>query len=305
VRWRLDIAYDGTDFAGWAAQPGQRTVQGELEQWIPRVLRLDRPVTLVCAGRTDAGVHARGQVAHVDLEPAELTDPGVLHRRLARVLCDDLVVGQVNPAPPGFHARFAAVWRRYVYRLWDGPTGVDPLLRRQVTRLRAPLDLAALNAAASELLGLRDFASFCKRREGSTTIRTLLECEAVRVSDGPLAGVVEVTLRADAFCHSMVRAVVGALSEVGTGRRDAAWLSELAAGRERRSGVPVLPPHGLTLEEVGYPPDAELAARVREAQTVRPPLPGKLCASDSDTPSADVVGAQFTGPGRVPTQESG
>ncbi len=269
MRWRLDLAYDGTDFAGWAAQPGQRTVQGELETWVPRVLRLHRPVTLVCAGRTDAGVHARGQVAHLDLEPDELSDPAVLHRRLGRVLAEDLVVRRVGAAPPGFHARFGASWRRYVYRLWDSTTGVDPLLRRQVTRLRSPLDLDAVNNAARGLLGLRDFASFCKRRAGATTIRTLVECQAVRVVDGPLAGVVEVTLRADAFCHSMVRSVVGALVEVGLGRRSAAWVSELAEGGERRAGAPVLPAHGLTLEEVGYPPDAELAERVAESRSVR------------------------------------
>jgi tRNA pseudouridine38-40 synthase len=143
------------------------------------------------------------------------------------------------------------------------------LLRRQVTRLRSSLDLDALNDAAGGLLGLRDFASFCKRREGATTIRTLLECEAVRVVDGPLAGVVEVTVRADAFCHSMVRSVVGALSEVGLGRREAGWVSELAQSRDRRTGAPVLPARGLTLEEVGYPPDSELADRVAEARSVR------------------------------------
>ncbi len=269
MRWRLDLAYDGTDFAGWAKQPGQRTVQGELEAWLPRVLRSDRPLTVVGAGRTDAGVHARGQVAHVDLEPSELTEPAVLQRRLARVLRDDLVVLGVRPAPPDFHARFGAIWRRYVYRLWDGPTGVDPLLRRQVTRLRSPLDLAAFNEAGRGLLGLRDFASFCKQREGATTIRTLLQCEAVRVTDGPLVGVVEVTVRADAFCHSMVRAVVGALSEVGRGRRDPAWVAGLVSARERRSGSPVLPAAGLTLEQVCYPPDTGLAARVAEAQSVR------------------------------------
>ena len=269
VRWRLELSYDGTDFAGWAAQPDQRTVQGELETWIPRVLRLERPVSLVCAGRTDAGVHARGQVAHLDLGPGELADPEQLVRRLGRVLPDDLVVRVVEPAPDGFDARFAAVWRRYVYRLWDGPAGVDPLLRRQVTRLRAPLDLDLLNSAAGELLGLRDFAAFCRRREGATTIRTLLDCRADRVASGPLAGVIEVTVRGDAFCRSMVRSLVGALTEVGLGRRDPDWLRLVAAGSERHPEVLVLPPHGLTLEEVGYPTDAELGARAVEARSVR------------------------------------
>jgi tRNA pseudouridine38-40 synthase len=292
---RLDLAYDGTDFAGWAVQPGQRTVQGELESWIPRVLRLDRAVTVVCAGRTDAGVHARGQVAHLDLGPDELTEPAVLHRRLARVLTDDLIVRRVSVAPAGFHARFGAIWRRYVYRLWDGPVGVDPLLRRQVTRIRSPLDLDALNDAAPALLGLRDFASFCKRREGATTIRTLLECRAVRVVDGPLAGVVEVTVRADAFCHSMVRSLVGALSEVGLGRRDVAWVSELAESHERRTGAPVLPAYGLTLEEVGYPPDSGLADRVAEARSVRMLLDRPL----HESLRADRTPAELTQPERT------
>jgi tRNA pseudouridine38-40 synthase len=269
VRWRLDLSYDGTEFSGWAAQPGRRTVQGELQTWIPRVLRLDHPVPVVCAGRTDAGVHARGQVAHLDLAPDELDGPAPLLRRLGRVLPDDLIVRAVAPAPPYFDARFGAVWRRYVYRLWDGPTGTDPLLRRQVTRLRSPLDLDLVNGAATELLGLRDFAAFCRPRDGSTTIRTLLDCRADRIASGPPAGVVELTVRADAFCHSMVRSVAGALTEVGTGRRDPDWLRAVAAGTQRHPEVPVLPAHGLTLEEVGYPADAELAARVSAARSRR------------------------------------
>jgi tRNA pseudouridine38-40 synthase len=268
VRWRLDLAYDGTDFSGWAAQPGRRTVQGELETWIPRVLRLDHPVRLVCAGRTDAGVHARGQVVHLDLG-AESAEPDLLQRRLSRVLPDDLVVRGVRVAPPGFDARFGAIWRRYVYRLWDAADGIDPLLRRQVSSLRTPLDVVAVNSAAESLIGLHDFAPFCKRRAGGTTIRTLLDCRAGRVANGPLAGVVEVTIRADAFCHSMVRSLVGALTEVGMGRRSASWLGAVVASGERRPDVPLLPARGLTLEEVGYPPDAELAARTAEARSVR------------------------------------
>jgi tRNA pseudouridine38-40 synthase len=269
VRWRLDLGYDGTDFAGWARQPGLRTVQGELEVWIPRVLRLSRPVQLVCAGRTDAGVHARGQVAHLDLEHDELPDPQALIRRLARVLRGDLVVWSVRPAAPGFDARFGALWRRYIYRLWDTVPGPDPLLRRQLTTVRAPLDLTALNQAAAGLIGLHDFAAFCRRREGATTIRTLLDLGAARVAVGPLRGVVEVSARADAFCHSMVRALVGGLVEVAAGRRSRDWLTEVAAATERNSRVPVLPASGLTLEQVGYPPDDALSARVEEARSTR------------------------------------
>lgn len=269
IRWRLDLSYDGTAYAGWARQPGLRTVQGELERWIGTVLRLSEPPALVCAGRTDAGVHARGQVAHVDV-PVDLdTAPEELARRLARVLTPDLVVRSISVAAPGFDARFAAVWRRYVYRLADAATPLDPLVRGFVALVRGTLDLDRVAAVVPDLLGLRDFAAFCRRREGATTIRTLLELHADRVPDGPLAGVVEVTVRADAFCHSMVRSLVGALVAVAQGRRDRAWLAGLPERTARESSVPVLPAAGLTLEEVGYPADALLAARVTEARTVR------------------------------------
>ena len=268
-RWRLDVAYDGTGFAGWATQPDQRTVAGELERWTTTVLRLDAPATLVCAGRTDAGVHARGQVAHLDLPDDLGAAPEELQRRLARVLPADVVVASVRPAPTGFDARFAAVWRRYVYRLADDATPRDPLLRGYVQDVPGVLDLDRLAAVVPDLLGLRDFAAFCKRREGATTIRTLLDLRAERVATGPLAGVVEVTVRADAFCHSMVRSLVGALIAVADGRRDRAWLAALLDAPARDSSVPVLPARGLTLEEVGYPADDALAARADEARAVR------------------------------------
>ena len=270
TRWRLDIGYDGTNFAGWAAQTGQRTVQGELELWISRVLRLAEPIRLICAGRTDAGVHARGQVAHADLDTSVITDGGKeLVRRLGRLLADDLVVRQIAPAPPGFDARYSAIWRRYVYRIGDASTPTDPLLRNQVTPLRAEVDLEAFNAAAAGLLGLRDFGAFCRRRPGATTIRTLLELHAERVPSGPLAGVIECTVRADAFCHSMVRALVGAVLEVATGHRDHDWLVLVTTAALRDPRVRVMPPGGLTLEEVRYPDDHELAARATEARAVR------------------------------------
>lgn len=269
-RWRLDIAYDGSGFSGWARQPGLRTVQGELESWVGRVLRLPDAPQLVCAGRTDTGVHARGQVAHVDLPSGSvLDDGGLLLRRLARVLPDDVVVRAVRPAPPGFDARFGAVWRRYVYRLVEAGTPLDPLHRSHVAAVRAELDLVAVSGAAPVLLGLRDFGAFCRRREGATTVRTLLELSARRVPSGPLAGVVELTVRADAFCHSMVRSLVGALVSVGSGQRDRSWLATLTAGAVRAPEVQVMPARGLTLEEVGYPPDDQLARRSQEARTVR------------------------------------
>jgi len=265
VRWRLDIRYDGAGFSGWANQRDRRTVQGELELWLGRVLSLAAPPRLVCAGRTDAGVHARGQVAHVDLPFAALTDVGPLHRRLSSALPADLAVIAITRAAAGFDARFAAIWRRYCYRIADRSTTPDPLRRGFVTAIPRPLELDAVNAAATTLLGLRDFGAFCKRREGATTVRTLLELSAAR---GP-EDLVEVTVRADAFCHSMVRCLVGALVEVGSGRRTVDWLSTLTAAVVRSSEVPLLPAHGLTLEEVGYPPDDQLAARAAESRTLR------------------------------------
>ena len=265
MRLRLDIAYDGTEFHGWAAQRGLRTVQEELEVWIPRVLRLSEPVSLTCAGRTDAGVHARGQVAHVDLPevndvPQTIAELGY---RLRNVLPSDVVVRRVSLAPPGFDARFSAIWRRYVYRIADSTP--DPLLRIHVTPLRTELDLQRLNAVAGKLRGLHDFAAFCKQREGATTIRNLLQLSARRT----WGDVAEITVKADAFCHSMVRSLVGALVAVSTGRREPDWLVGLLHARERAGDIRVMPPGGLTLEEVGYPRDRELAARAVEARARR------------------------------------
>jgi len=269
-RWRLDLAYDGRDFSGWARQPGQRTVQSELETRLGQLLRLPEAPGLVCAGRTDTGVHARGQVAHVDLPVGAVTDGGAtLLQRLGRALPPDVVVRGLRPAPAGFDARFGAVWRRYVYRLAEAGTPLDPLSRGHVAAVRVRLDLAAVEAAAPELLGLRDFGTFCRRRDGATTVRTLLELSGRRVVEGPLAGVLELTVRADAFCHSMVRALVGALVSVGSGQRDTRWLAAVTAGAARVPDVQVMPAHGLTLEEVGYPPDADLARRGRESRSVR------------------------------------
>ncbi|MFT4226324.1 tRNA pseudouridine(38-40) synthase TruA [Micropruina sp.] len=265
MRLRLDIAYDGTEFHGWAAQRGLRTVQEELEAWIPRVLRLNEPVSLTCAGRTDAGVHARGQVAHVDLPDVNDVPKTVaeLSYRLRNVLPSDLVVRRVSLAPPGFDARFSAIWRRYVYRIADSTP--DPLLRIHVTPLRTELDLQKINAVAGKLRGLHDFAAFCKQREGATTIRNLLQLSARRT----WGDVAEITVKADAFCHSMVRSLVGALVAVASGQRDPDWMVDLLDARKRVGEIRVMPPGGLTLEEVGYPRDRELAARAVEARARR------------------------------------
>jgi tRNA pseudouridine38-40 synthase len=264
TRFRLDLGYDGADFHGWAAQTGLRTVQGELETWIGRVLRLPTAPVLTCAGRTDAGVSARGQVAHFDLEtpdPESITQ--TLTRRLRRALPADVAVYQVRIAPPGFDARFAAIWRRYTYRICDGVQ--DPLHRLTTASVRHSIDLPKLNAAGEALLGLHDFGAFCRAREGATTIRELQHLWGERLDDGRI----EIGVRADAFCHSMVRSLVGALVEVGIGRRDPAWLASLVDNTTRCSDVPVMPAHGLVLEEVGYPSDDLLAARVIAAKARR------------------------------------
>jgi tRNA pseudouridine38-40 synthase len=274
VRVRLDLGYDGGDFSGWARQRERRTVQGELEDAIRTVLRLAEPVELTVAGRTDAGVHARGQVAHVDLPAAVWeAEGGRLLRRLAGRLPWDVRVWDATRAPAGFNARFSAVWRRYAYRVGDHPGGVDPLLRGHVLWHDRPVDVEAMNAAAQLLLGEHDFAAYCKKREGATTIRTLIDLHWRRTPQG----LAEATVRADAFCHNMVRALVGAMILVGDGHRPVGFPAEVLAGRVRHSAVNVVRPHGLTLEEVGYPADADLAARNREARNLRT-LPGALPA---------------------------
>ena len=261
MRLRIDLAYDGTDFHGWAAQPGLRTVQGELAHALTTVLRVPE-VSMVCAGRTDAGVHARGQVVHVDVEvpPSDL-----LVRRVNGVLPADVRVRRIAAAAPGFHARFGALWRRYTYRVADSAEILDPLTRRHVLAWGRPLDLEALNAASATLVGRHDFASFCKQREGATTIRTLLDLGWARGPDG----VVEASVRADAFCHSMVRSLVGCLLAIGDGRRPVSWAGEMLAAGARDSSVTVAHAHGLVLEEVAYPPDDELAARADQTRAKR------------------------------------
>ena len=266
MRIRLDVAYDGAGFHGWAAQPGQRTVEGELSAALATVLRLPS-LELTCAGRTDAGVHARGQVVHADLDP--VPEPAEALERLARrvngVLGPDLRVHRVVAAPDGFDARFSALWRRYAYRVADRPELVDPLRRGFVLAWPRPVDEALMNAAAELLVGEHDFASFCRQREGATTIRTLLDLVWSREPDGTLAALV----RADAFCHSMVRSLVGCLLSVGEGRRPMEWAADVLAAVRRDPAVAVAPGHGLTLEEVGYPPDAELGARVEVTRARR------------------------------------
>ncbi len=253
VRVRLDLSYDGTEFSGWAAQPDRRTVQAVVEQALATALRVPS-VALTVAGRTDAGVHASGQVAHTDL--ATVPHPKLV-TRLSGMLPPDVRVWSVRVVPPAFDARFGALWRRYEYRISDDPIGVAPLRRRFVVDHRRALDVEAMHVAAQGLLGLHDYASFCRRTEFGTTIRTVQHFEVGRDESGEVV----VQVRADAFCQAMVRSLVGALLAVGVGRQPTGWPASLLDAGERSSAITVAPAHGLTLVEVGYPADDELAAR--------------------------------------------
>ena len=264
-RVRLDLAYDGTDFHGWAAQPSRRTVQGVLQDALAVLGRAASPRVQV-AGRTDAGVHARGQVAHVDLPPAVAQDP-LLLRRLNGLLPVDVRVRLTSAAPEGFDARFSALARTYRYSLADDASQVDPLRRHDVVTWPRPLDLDVMRSAAEPLLGEHDFAAYCRHREGATTVRALLALGWRRNETGLLV----LTITADAFCHSMVRSLVGAMIAAGEGRRPSDWPASLLARASRASEVAVAPPHGLVLEHVAYPPDEELAARQQVTRRLRSP----------------------------------
>ena len=271
LRIRLDISYDGGPFSGWALQPGLRTVQGVLEEALQLLLR--RPVRVTVAGRTDAGVHARGQVVHLDVTEAEWLglprghelDPAVaLLRRIRGALSRGLgdltgavEVHRASVAPPGFDARFSALWRRYSYRIADGPALWDPLGRYSTLWHKNALDVSLLNEGARQLLGLQDFLAFCKPREGATTIRELQRFEFTRAEDG----VIVATVQADAFCHNMVRALVGSALYVGEGVEEPEWLHERLLAKKRDARSVLAAPHPLVLEEVAYPSDDELLAR--------------------------------------------
>ena len=267
LRVRLDLAYDGTAFLGWAHQPGGRTVQGVLQDALGVLTRADPPRVGV-AGRTDAGVHARGQVAHVDLPVERAQDP-LLLRRLNGLLPPDVRIRRTSLAAAGFDARFSALSRTYRYRVADGAQLADPLRRYDVLHRPRVLDLVALQGACTALLGEHDFAAYCKRREGATTIRRLLDLGWERDAGGLLV----MTVRADAFCHSMVRSLVGAMLAVGEGRRGPDWPGSLLARDRRADDVAVAPPHGLVLEHVAYPPDDQLLARQAITRNLRTPEP--------------------------------
>lgn len=303
TRLRLDIAYDGSDFSGWTRQPGLRTVQGELESGLATIFSKHGPApTLTVAGRTDAGVHALGQVAHLDLTAPQLASlerphrgpakgrrldgPATLARRLNGIagLDSDIHVRRVSIAPDGFDARFSGIHRRYRYRIADAAGPRNPLERGHTLWYPRDLDLGLMARASESLLGLHDWASYCKPRDIGTTIRTLQEYRWSCDDSGALIA----DVKADAFCHSMVRSLVGAAIAVGEGQLSVGALVDLRDRLERTSAFKVVPAKGLVLVEVGYPPDDELAARALQTRAIRPPLPPgestPLSESSGDTP---------------------
>ena len=259
-RLRIDIAYDGTNFYGWGAQPDRRTIQDLVEEAISRISRVD--TESIVAGRTDAGVHATGQVIHVDV-PDVMFDGELnyidFRYKLNRILDEDVRIMSITDAPSGFHARFSALRRHYVYKLIDNNDVIPPLTRNDVASWYRPLDVDRMNEASKLVLGHHDFAAFCKFREGSTTIRSLEKYEWTRRDDGVLVA----DIVADAFCYSMVRNLVGAVVCVADGRKEPSWIAELLANKERVSDSLVFPARGLTLYQVDYPHDDQLLERAK------------------------------------------
>lgn len=271
LRLRMRVAYDGTGFSGWAVQPDRRSVAGTLSAALCRLVPDHSGLTV--AGRTDAGVHATGQVCHLDVPKeawrrvatargATNPDPAVLLRRLAGVLPADVRVDSVEVVDPRFNARFSAYRRRYAYRITDDPAGPSPLRRFDTLGWPRRLDEVAMGRAAAGLLGEHDFAAYCRRKENASTIRELQRLDVVASAEGP-ARVLTASVVADAFCQAMVRSLIGALLAVGEGRRPPDWPAALLARTERASEVAVAPAHGLTLVGVDYPADpADWAVRV-------------------------------------------
>lgn len=249
-RLRIDLAYDGAPYSGFARQRDRTTVQGAVEDALARLL--GRPVATTGAGRTDRGVHALGQVLHGDVEVDArseplLARPDVLRARLGHVLGATMTVWSVRRVPPSFDARFSATARHYRYRLVD-TDAPDPLRRHDRWCVGEGLDLAAMRRAARVLVGEHDLAAFCRRAPGRTTVRRL---DVVALSR-PAPARIDVRLVGPAFCHQQVRAIVGCLVAVGRGQRPPEWLAGVLEGRDRSAAAPLAPPHGLTLERVAY-----------------------------------------------------
>ena len=268
TRLRIDLGYLGTNFSGWAIQPGLRTVQVSLEEALAIALRCDRSlITSVVAGRTDAGVHALHQVCHVEIpDGVKLGKLDSLLKRVQGTLrTDDIALHQISLAPEGFDARFSAMSRTYEYRIDDRGSKRNPLHHLFTYRSSFNLDDAAMNAVSQALCGLHDFAAFCRPKPGATTIRHLTHFAWTRDGDGILTG----SVIADAFCHSMVRSLVGSAVAVGRGRLSVKEVVELRDKVQRTSAWTTMAAKGLTLISVEYPPDELVASRALDTRTRR------------------------------------
>lgn len=244
VNIRLDLAYDGTSFRGFARQPNVQTVQGELEAALSKMFRRD-PVETVGAGRTDAGVHALGQVVSVDDAPDDL-DLVKARDSLSTMLAPDIAISSVAQVDPEFHARFSALSRMYVYAILTGDVP-DPFLARTSLYHPEPLDVDAMNEAAGHLVGPHNFSSFGRTPEGAGADRLLYDLRCWRSGD-----LVRIRARANAFINQMVRSLVGTLLQVGEGRRDPSEMPAILAAGDRSAAGPVAPPQGLCLVSVEY-----------------------------------------------------
>ena len=268
-RFRIDLAYDGTDFSGWAKQPGLRTVQGEILRALEQIFGASKEdFGIRVAGRTDAGVHADHQVCHIDISTEQLSRLGrsdFSAKRLNSLLPDDVRILSVATAPAGFDARFSATGRSYRFLLADSNCQPDPKRSRYSLEVKGELDLDRMNRAAKNLIGLKDFGAFCRPREGATTIRELRKLVAQRLQDQ----VIEVSLEADAFCHNMVRAIVGSLIAVGLGKLTPEELAEIQVTAKRVSKFKVVDAKGLSLSGISYPEDSELANQAEKARNKR------------------------------------
>lgn len=270
-RYRIDFGYDGTDFAGFAKQPGQRTVQAELIKGLEVIFGKDKKdFGLRVAGRTDAGVHAQHQVVHVDLSPIQIMrigrNPDVAGR-VNTALPQDIRLFSFKKSPAGFDARYSAIYRRYRYKIADHTSFLDPLQVRYVLKLKVDLDLKLMRQAAKEMVGLHDFGAFCKPRAGATTIRNL---RYIRIKRNRKEGnIVEIELKGDAFCHNMVRSLTGALVAVARGRASIQDVKDRLISANRAGSFKVLGGKGLSLIEVGYPKDSKLAEQAQKARKLR------------------------------------
>lgn len=277
TRVRIDLAYDGTEFSGWAKQPGLRTVQATVEEALAILLRVEQAdVALTVAGRTDAGVHALHQITHLDIPDTSLPKlwgrgsgfegaARKLNGVLNRLHAPDIRCNRIQEVSASFDARFSALARTYEYRVRPPGAPQDPRMRDFTAEVKRPVDVGLLEEASQSLLGLRDFAAYCKAREGATSIRELLEFTWKQDESGVLVA----RIRADAFCHSMVRSLVGAVLAVSTGAVSMNEFQHITATGQRSSKVRVMPPGGLTLMRVEYPEDAFLEQRARQTRARR------------------------------------